>query len=99
MATKTICDCPCGKELADHDAGRIPVIIGAGDLTVEIRVHPRPGGTVPHIRPSCLRELIQRGEQLYPPVKRVVDPAAVEGDRDLGDVPDGVTPLRAAGGE
>ena len=103
MATRTLCDCGCGKELAEYDAGRIPVIIrNEKGVTVEMRVHPMPGGTVPHIRPSCLRKVIGEGEQLFPCLPKVVDAAVAGPEEDAAsevEAHDDVRPLRAAGGE
>jgi hypothetical protein len=73
MATRLFCDCGCEKALSGYDAGAAPVRVkSVADIEVEITVLPGEEGRKRNLRPSCVREIIARGEIICPPDERKV---------------------------
>lgn len=73
MATKLFCDCGCEKALSGYDAGAAPVRVkSVADIEVEVTVLPDPDGKKRNLRPSCVRDIIARGELICPPEERKV---------------------------
>lgn len=78
MANRRFCDCGCGKELAENDAGRVPLMIqGPRGSTIQLQVHAGPEGP-PMLRPECARRITapENGELLFPKLPRATDQGA-----------------------
>ena len=82
MATKRFCDCGCGMELTEHDAGRLPLIYRSKrGIVLQVQVLAGPRSETPNIRAGCVRKMVSEAELLFPDLAKVEDAAAEEREK------------------
>jgi len=92
---KVICDCGCGQQITEYDAGALPVIVRKGDLVMELRVIPGPGPR-PNVRPFCMRSAVAEGDVIFPAPSASHEDAGVS---YLGDRVRSITPKLGSAAE